>query len=111
MVPSSEGAATHRDEHLKNAKDLLVSWRYNTWMEEYADAVPYSASALLPDAIIDKIASSQRLTVPGDLAVLGWSESRARRHGEDVLRRLRDLDTVMDTNRKLVGRSTTSTTK
>ncbi|KIM62652.1 hypothetical protein SCLCIDRAFT_1214963 [Scleroderma citrinum Foug A] len=111
MVPSSEEPATHHDEHLKSAKDLLVTWRYNTWMEEYADRVPYGASALLPDVIIDKIASSRRLTVPGDLAVLGWSESRARRHGEDVLKRLRDLDAVMDANRKLVGCSATSTTK
>ncbi|KIM67468.1 hypothetical protein SCLCIDRAFT_7466 [Scleroderma citrinum Foug A] len=105
MVPSSEGLATRRDEHLESAKDLLVSWRYNMWMTEYADAVPYGAEALLPDAIIDKIASNWRLATLDDLGALGWSKSRAHCHGKVILKQLKELNVTVDANKKVVGHS------
>jgi len=102
MVPSSQGPATRRDEHLKNAKDLLFAWRLDTWMEDYSDKVPYGPSALLPDAIIEKIASNRRLATQADLAAVGWSGSRMLKHGEDVLRCLKELDAKADAERRLM---------
>ncbi|KAF8834280.1 hypothetical protein BDN67DRAFT_874290, partial [Paxillus ammoniavirescens] len=51
----SEGPMTRRDDHLKQAKQLLVEWWYKTWVDKYSDAVPFGPPVLLPDTIIDKI--------------------------------------------------------
>jgi len=52
---------------------------------------------LLPDPIIDKIGSSAFQEVSDLLVgVLGGMHTRARRHGEEVLGLLRELDETLD---------------
>ncbi|KAH7917207.1 hypothetical protein BV22DRAFT_1026823, partial [Leucogyrophana mollusca] len=95
MVPVAaddrSGPATRRDEYLKGARTLLENWRYNTWMETYSH-VPYGPEGLLPDLIINKIAYSTRLRSVEDLIGIGWSPSRAQRHGLEVVGMLEEYD-------------------
>ncbi|KAN0082804.1 hypothetical protein V8E55_008599 [Tylopilus felleus] len=82
---------TRRDVHLREAKTLLVQWRYNTWLILYANAVPFGPSPLLPDPILDKITSKCCLDVD-TLIGIGWSQRWAKKHGEDILQVLHTLD-------------------
>ncbi|KIJ62764.1 hypothetical protein HYDPIDRAFT_93350, partial [Hydnomerulius pinastri MD-312] len=95
-VPLSEsadsgGPATRRDEPLKVAKQRLREWRYETWMEKYSQ-VPYGPEGLLPDNVIDRIASNARIRNVDDFKSSGWLAGRAERHGEDILKLLKELD-------------------
>ncbi|KAG1724659.1 hypothetical protein EDB19DRAFT_2028756 [Suillus lakei] len=94
------GPATRREDNLKDAKDLLVNWRFKTWMTVYSEAAPYGPEGLLPDLVLSKIASSRKPETIGDLVGVGWSTSQARRHGEEVLELLRVFDAEVDDKRK-----------
>ncbi|KAF8546014.1 hypothetical protein OG21DRAFT_1397159, partial [Imleria badia] len=60
---TTEGPTTRRDDHLKFAKQLLAEWRWNTWLAEYSNAVPFGPPVLLPDPVLEKIALRQVETV------------------------------------------------
>lgn len=91
--PMAEGAkvANRREKHLQGAKDLLMTWRFSTWMEMYRRR-PWGVQCLLPDAIVTVFATKARLETIDDLEGAGWSPTHAKRHGDAVLRLLREYD-------------------
>lgn len=97
----AQGPTTRCDDHLKQAKELLIQWRYNTWLLCYSNAVPFGPLVLLPDPILEKVAY-RRFVCHNDLHSIGWSESRACRHAEDVWKQLRELDVRMDSEKNAV---------
>ncbi|KAH7905725.1 hypothetical protein BJ138DRAFT_1017321, partial [Hygrophoropsis aurantiaca] len=88
----TNGPATRREEYLKNARNLLENWRDKTWVGQYSH-VPYGPEGLLPNQVVQKIASSTRIKTIEDMVGVGWSTSRAERHGEEVLKLLEAYDT------------------
>ena len=101
MVPSTDGPTTRWDDHLKAAKQVLTEWRWNIWLTEYSNTVPFGLLMLLPDPVLQKITYRQLGTVAKlSNGQVGWSTSRAQRHGEDVLKVLRELDTRVDAEKE-----------
>ena len=88
-----------RDTHLQEAKKNLIQWRYDTWLALYADALPFSPTPLLPDPILDKVASKCCQDIDALIGV-GWSHRWAKKHGEDILQALHILDSRCDAERK-----------
>ncbi|KAG1744515.1 uncharacterized protein EDB91DRAFT_1026642, partial [Suillus paluster] len=90
------GPATRHEDNLKDVKDLLVNWRFKTWMTVYSEAAPYGPKGLLPDLMLSKIASSRK---PENYWRSCWSWVE-HKHGEEVLELLRVFDAEVDDKRK-----------
>ena len=93
MVTASEptGPTTRRQAHLLQARDLLQTWRSNVWIQTYS-GVPYGPEGILPSSLLDRIASNTRIRNIEDLITCGWMAFQAEKHGDEVLKLLRELD-------------------
>ncbi|KAJ7666121.1 hypothetical protein DFH06DRAFT_1185976 [Mycena polygramma] len=80
------------NNHLKEARTLLQSWRDDTCATVYRRR-PWGPDVLLPDDVLTKFATWQRLRTVTDLVEKGgWSPTHAAKHGAEILAMLALLD-------------------
>ncbi len=83
--------ANRRGQHLADAHTLIRGWRYTTWKSRYI-LQPWGTHAFMTDKALHAIALHARLSTVEDLIKDGWGVVHARRHGLELLERLRSFD-------------------
>ncbi|KAF4586198.1 hypothetical protein EYR38_010472 [Pleurotus pulmonarius] len=83
--------ANRRGQHLADAHTLIRGWRYTTWKSRYV-LQPWGTHAFMTDKALHAIALHARLSTVEDLIKDGWGVVHARRHGLELLERLRSFD-------------------
>ncbi|EGO02890.1 hypothetical protein SERLA73DRAFT_70380 [Serpula lacrymans var. lacrymans S7.3] len=100
MVTATSGPLTQCEKHFKAAKVLLTNWRFEMWMNGYAEAVPYGPEGLLPEPVLHKLAAKCVHNLPG-LCDSGWSPFSVERHGDNVLARLDVFDRAFSATKEI----------
>jgi bloom syndrome protein len=81
-----------RENHLKQARDLLSRWRDDKCATVYRRR-PWGPQVLLPDDVLTKFATWARLKTVDDLVSHSdWSHTHAAKHGDEILAILAELD-------------------
>jgi superfamily II DNA helicase RecQ len=92
MERSKDGPSTRRGEHLQNARKVLEHWRFNTKQTRYTLG-SVTAEVIMPNPTLTTLASNARIRTIDDMeAMLNPLWIMARRHGEEVLGILHEID-------------------
>ncbi|KAH6877029.1 P-loop containing nucleoside triphosphate hydrolase protein, partial [Coprinopsis sp. MPI-PUGE-AT-0042] len=88
----SAGPARRSKEHQDTVKDALLAWRFNKKLSSYSPS-SILASAILPDRILNKLASNRRIQTLEELTKeAGSSWMLGSRHFAEVMEHIARLD-------------------
>lgn len=99
-----KGAVKRRDQHLEEARKLLVGWRASTYRAKYPYAI-WGEEGLMPDVVVTALATYRRWRTLEDLQFTAAEWMWKDRHADEVLKLLRDLDERVDAGKEIAKRA------
>lgn len=100
---NERGAVKRRDQHLEEARKLLLRWRRSTYHSAYPYAI-WAEEGLMPDVVVTALATYRRWRTPEDLQFAAAEWMWRDRHADEVLKLLKDLDERVDAEKEVAKR-------
>lgn len=99
-----KGAVKRRDQHLEEARKLLVGWRASTYRARYPYAI-WGVEGLMPDVVVTALATYRRWRSLEDLQYAAADWMWKERHADEVLKLLKELDERVDAEKEFAKRA------